>query len=110
MTIPDLAELRRLLSEATPGPWVYGAMTKEHVWPHGWIMAEHVEKGPTHVAEMRGWGYLTGRGHGALALSSEEASAIQLANAALIVALVNAAPYLLSRIEQLEALATGAPK
>lgn len=65
----------------TPGPWITG-----NHWPVGWIMAEGVEKGPMHVADIRGWGYLTGRGHGALGLSHEDAAAIQDANGRLIAA------------------------
>ena len=39
---------------------------------------------------MRGWGYLTGKGHGALALPEDDAIDIQRANAAFIVKAVNA--------------------
>jgi len=36
--------------------------------------------GETKIFDIRGWGYLTGHGHGALGLPSEEATAIQKAN------------------------------
>lgn len=97
MTTPDLTNLERLLAEATERPWTAG-----NHWPAGWIMAEGVKKGPMHVAEMRGWGYLTGRGHGALGLTSLEAARIQDANAALIVEAINALPSLISRIRSLQ--------
>ena len=53
------------------------------------VYAHDVPKGPARVADMRGWGYLTGGGHGALGLSETEAWAIQKANASLICVAVN---------------------
>ncbi len=49
------------------------------------------------VADVRGWGYLTGKGHGALGLPEHEAVAIQEANAALIVA----APEMLAVLKEI---------
>ena len=76
--------------EWTPGPWIAGAGLRggpdDSPWPFGWIMAEGAPKGPMHVAEVRGWGYLTGGGHGALGLDNDSAVAIQVANAHLIAA------------------------
>lgn len=43
-----------------------------------WINADGVPKGPMHAADVRGWGFLTGRGH-AHALDSESAFLIQKA-------------------------------
>jgi hypothetical protein len=65
----------------SPGPWKVGYRALD-------VMAEsHVSgKGPMKVCDIRGWGYLTGKGHGALGLPQEEAAAIQYANAALIAA------------------------
>lgn len=86
----------------TPGPWVAGMGTRagpdDSPWPFGWIMAEHTAKGPMHVAEVRGWGYLTGRGHGALGLDEQTAISIQAANARLIAA----APKLLEALKTVE--------
>lgn len=62
------------------------------------IYAQDVPKGPARVADMRGWGYLTGKGHGALALSDNEAIAIQQANAAFIVKAVNEYAGLVQRL------------
>lgn len=62
----------------TPGPWRvgYGSL---HVFADNAKIG-----GDAMVCEVRGWGYLTGKGHGALGLSSDEAAAIQDANARLI--------------------------
>lgn len=66
----------------TPAPW--------RVEPHCLkIFADGVRNGPMLVADIRGWGYLTGAGHGALGLSPKEALAIQAANAEFIVRAVN---------------------
>lgn len=63
----------------TPGPWSIDKHTL-------WIVARDTPKSQMHVADIRGWGYLTGKGHGALGLDVEEAKAIQDANARLIAA------------------------
>lgn len=62
----------------TPGPWRkgYGAL---HVFADNAKIG-----GDAMVCEIRGWGYLTGNGHGALGLPWDEAAAIQDANADLI--------------------------
>ena len=49
------------------------------------------------ICDIRGWGYLTGKGHGALGLDAETARAIQDANAHLIAA----APELLAALKHL---------
>lgn len=49
------------------------------------------------MCDIRGWGYLTGNGHGALGLSLEEAVAIQTANARLIAA----APDMLEALQEI---------
>lgn len=70
------------MSEAkhTPGPWKPGYRLLN-------VVAENAKiGGETPVCDIRGWGYLTGKGHGALGLSQEEAVAIQTANANLIAA------------------------
>lgn len=63
----------------TPGPWVVESFGSPRV-----IATDH--KGPFPVCDVRGWGHLTGKGHGALGLSYEEGAAIQDANARLIAA------------------------
>lgn len=63
----------------TPGPW---AIERYSLW----IVAPNTPKSRMHVADIRGWGYLTGNGHGALGLERDEAIAIQKANARLIAA------------------------
>lgn len=70
------------MGEHFPTPW--------RVEPYSFsIYADNVPKGPARVADMRGWGYLTGKGHGALALSDDKGVAIQKANAEFIVKAVN---------------------
>ena len=58
----------------TPGPWT----------PLGKGWAVHAADGQMKVCDVRGWGYLTGKG--SLALPEEQAVAIQTANEALIAA------------------------
>jgi hypothetical protein len=58
--------------------------------------------GETPVCEIRGWGYLTGQGHGALGLSEAEAIALQRALAAYIAA-ANPA-RILALLDEVEAL------
>lgn len=43
------------------------------------IWCDHKEKGANKLLDIRGWGFLTGKGHGALGLDSEEAESIQIA-------------------------------
>lgn len=73
---------RKPMAEHFPAPWHVDPLTAS-------IYATDVPKGPARVADMRGWGYLTGKGHGALALSQDEAIDIQRANAAFLVKAVN---------------------
>lgn len=54
-----------------------------------------------HVADMRGWGHLTGKGHGALGLEYAVAVKIQEANADLIVRAVNNHGALVKALEDL---------
>ena len=55
------------------------------------------------VADVRSWGYLTGKGSGALGLSEYDAITAQRELMDLIVAAVNALPAHLARIAELEA-------
>jgi len=83
---------REALVDVTPGPW-----TSNH--PAQWIMA-----GDMHVAGVRGWGYLTGDGHGALGLTQDEAIVIQDANRHFIAAARDLVPAMADRLEAQEAL------
>ncbi|MDB5607750.1 MAG: hypothetical protein JWP25_4650 [Bradyrhizobium sp.] len=70
------------MTDHFPPPW--------RVCPYALhIYADNVPKGPARVADLRGWGYLTGKGHGALGLSDDEGIKVQKANAELIVKAVN---------------------
>jgi hypothetical protein len=62
----------------------------------GWIqtVGEPYGNGPMHVADVRGWGHLTGRG-GGCAFPEDKAIAIQEANARLIAT----APELLAALK-----------
>jgi hypothetical protein len=51
------------------------------------------------IADVRSWGYLTGKGAGALGLSDEEALKVQRELMAFIVAAINALPELLESAE-----------
>lgn len=64
----------------TPGPWRVGYRSLH-------ILADNAKAGgDAMICDIRGWGYLTGKGHGALGLSPEQAAEIQDANARLIAA------------------------
>lgn len=82
----------------TPGPWRRNANT-------GWISTagDPYGHGPMHIADMRGWGHLTGGG--ACNFHPEKAALIQDANAALLVA----APDLLEACKAIMALHQGQP-
>lgn len=76
------------MSKHTPAPWTVGryAMSVEG----------QTSKGTMKICDIRGWGHLTGQGHGALGLDQDEALKIQTANAHLIAA----APELLTALQE----------
>lgn len=78
------------MSTFMPGPWKVGYRGLD-------VVAPSLRGGEAKVCDIRGWGYLTGKGHGALGLSEDEATAIQTANARLIAA----SPDLLSALKDL---------
>jgi hypothetical protein len=85
--LPELiAELRELLAKATPGPW------REDKARGFWFIAPHPKGGWWNVGDCT-----YGRARGGLAPTPLRAEA----NAALIVALVNAAPTLLAALEKM---------
>lgn len=65
------------MSGHTPGPWEIGY--------GGAYVGCRNEKigGFAKLFDVRGWGYLTGNGHGALGLNGDKAAEIQFANARL---------------------------
>ena len=76
----------------TPGPW-------KNINPYGgWIstVGDPYGSGPMHIADVRGWGHLTGKG-GGCAFDEDKAVAIQEANARLIAA----APTMLDALKAL---------
>ena len=90
-----IAQQRAICDAATPGPWEadeYGDM----VWaknPYGHDLMR--------VADIRGWGHLTGSG--ACALPQTQAQGIQNANQVFIAAARTALPAALDEIERLAA-------
>jgi hypothetical protein len=66
----DHAELARLAEAAksrlASGEWRADPNSPSFIW------GDSLKGGDTHVAMVRGWGYLTGGGHGAIGLSEED--------------------------------------
>jgi len=91
----DLAPLRKAAEAATQylasGHWRADDYGKVQIWGDG------LKDGDTLVADVRGWGYLTGGGHGALSLDSvtaiqaqyDIACHIAAANPATVLALID---------------------
>ncbi|MCX5516179.1 hypothetical protein C3941_19505 [Kaistia algarum] len=67
-----------------PDTWRYDQLGSQ-------IVGASAKGGDTLVIDIRGWGYLTGKGHGALGLSFEPARAAQDALAEFIIAACRAA-------------------
>lgn len=80
----DHAELAQLAEAATSrtdgGEWKADPYGIRQIW------AKSLKGGDTHIADIRGWGYLTGGGHGALGLSDDEGLEAQRQIAAFIAA------------------------
>ena len=91
MTRDEILALADLLARATKGPWEARNSTL-------WVMACDMC-----VAQMRGWGYLTGRGGDGPKLSEADAINIQKANLALITQAPAMAETLLAMQAELEA-------
>ena len=72
MTAITPEAVAKMLEGVTDGPWATADITD-------WVMA-----GQMHVAQVRGWGWLTGYGSNGPRLSGEEAIAVQKANARFI--------------------------
>ena len=78
------------------------------------IWGKSQKGGDTHIIDIRGWGYLTGGGHGALGLSEADGIAAQKAVQAYAVAAWNAVPALIAERDALRAgleeIANGLPE
>ena len=82
------------MAEHTSLPWEIERMTL-------CVISNNGPKGRMRVADMRGWGHLTGKGDGALGLSDNEAFEIQEANAAFIVTACNNHDQMVKTLEAL---------
>ncbi len=97
LTPLDLEELKRLQAAAVErfsGSRLESDSFGLQIWADG------IKDGPTHVLDVRGWGYLTGRGRGALALTEDDGISAQRAVQAYAVAAWNSVPDLISTIER----------
>ena len=94
MTNDELEAIRKRAEAAHPGPWTHGD-------PETWIWGPSEKGGITHVADIRGWGYLTGRGDGGLRLGEDEAFARQKATGAFIAHARTDVPALLDEVARL---------
>jgi hypothetical protein len=74
----DAIEVDKLLETAIKGPYEYDGIT--YIW------MTDPKRGKTMVGQVRGWGYLTGKGVGALGLSDKQAQEIQDATGKLLAA------------------------
>jgi hypothetical protein len=74
----------------TPGRWKVGYRALD-------VLGPNEKGGDMKICDIRGWGYLTGKGAGALGLEHATALAVQEANARLIAA----APELLAEVNRL---------
>lgn len=90
-----LDEIRARCDAATPGPWYHfeavGSVYAKYPYQHG----------DMNVADIRGWGHLTGIG--CCDYPAEKALQIQNGNAAFIANARTDIPYLLDRVEKAEA-------
>lgn len=96
MNLPELKRLAEAATQRLDGHDLAADPYGLQVW------GRSRKDGLAHVVDIRGWGYLTGRGHGALGLSEEEGIAAQKAVQAYLVAAWNNLPALISRIEEME--------
>lgn len=97
----DHAELARLAEAAVAhlaGPNLNADGFGLQIW------GDSLKGDDTHVLDVRGWGYLTGGGSGALGLSEDDGIAAQRAIQAYVVAAWNSVPALLSEIAALRGL------
>lgn len=96
-------EARIMTAKHTPAPWTISYCGSQ---PMSIDCVNAKIGGVSKVFDVRGWGYLTGKGHGALGLSTDEAEAIQDANAKLAAA----APTMLDALERVEWWLTTVPQ
>lgn len=97
----DLDAIQARVDKATPGPWRSNEPLK------GWIEAPNCcDRGPMHIADIRGWGHLTGRGHGAHAMDEASAIAVHEANADFIKHAREDVPALVAEIRRLRSATT----
>jgi hypothetical protein len=89
----DLDKLEELAKAATAHLAGHDLTASEH---GRMIFGQSKKGGGAHVLDIRGWGYLTGKGGGALGLCEEQAIEAQKAIEAYVVAAWNAVPELIA--------------
>lgn len=87
-------------TRSTPRPWKLNEHCKTMIWTEG----DPYGHGQMRIADIRGWGHLTGQG--ACRFSEDKAAAIQDANAELIVRSVNSHQALIEALKGLVACCT----
>lgn len=98
--LPELERLAREAKEAAPGEW---KALRDEIW------YPSAKGGETKLLDIRGWGYFTGKGSGALGLPHDQAMKRQDDLAAYIAAMSpDQCLALIARVRELEAVAVDA--
>ena len=97
LTQSELLQIKERCERATPGPWVADPNCTTRIDAHG---GRYGCDGVMHIADVRGWGFLTGGG--ACNMGTHQASEIQDANGALLAHARTDIPDLIGEIRRLQ--------